>query len=128
MESETEELTPRARAKRDQIRQAAQRLFLRDGYAGTSTDALVEEAGISKQTLYAYYPSKEALLADILEHLIRRVADARDRRLRAEGPLQSTAALRNALMDLAQEIVSELMQPAYLALVRVIITETHRLP
>src|SRR5438067_11941488 len=63
-------LTPRARAKRDQIRAGAQRLFLERGFAGTSTDAIAATAGVSKQTLYAYYPSKEELLADVLRHLI----------------------------------------------------------
>ena len=53
--------TPRARAKRDQIRAHAQRLFLARGFTGTSTDAIAAEAGVSKQTLYAYYSSKEEL-------------------------------------------------------------------
>src|SRR5262245_8068142 len=64
------ELTPRARAKREQILQAARTLFLERGFSGTSTDALAAMAGVSKETLYIYFPSKEALLAAVLEHLI----------------------------------------------------------
>jgi TetR/AcrR family transcriptional repressor of mexJK operon len=55
--AQPKELTPRARAKRDQIREGAQRVFLERGFAGTSTDAIASEAGVSKQTLYAYYAS-----------------------------------------------------------------------
>ena len=43
---------PRARAKKEQIRAGAQRLFLDKGFAATSTDAIAAEAGVSKQTLY----------------------------------------------------------------------------
>ena len=56
----------RAKAKRDQIRQGAQRVFLQRGFAGASTDAIASEAGVSKQTLYAYYPNKETLLSGVL--------------------------------------------------------------
>ncbi len=67
----SQQLTPRAKAKRDQIREGAQRVFLERGFAGTSTDAIASEAGVSKQTLYVYYASKEELLADVLQHLIQ---------------------------------------------------------
>ncbi|MBD0354642.1 MAG: helix-turn-helix transcriptional regulator, partial [Rubrobacteraceae bacterium] len=60
----SEELGPRARAKRDQILDGARRVFLRDGFAGASTDDIAAEAGVSKRTLYAYYPSKEDLFVD----------------------------------------------------------------
>jgi TetR/AcrR family transcriptional repressor of mexJK operon len=59
----------RGRAKRDQILTGARRVFLRDGFAGASTDAIAAEAGVSKRTLYAYYPSKEDLFVDVLRGL-----------------------------------------------------------
>lgn len=124
---EAQELAPRARAKRDQIRVGAQRLFLERGFAGTSTDAIAAAAGVSKQTLYVYYPSKEELLADVLRHLIH--ADpptplpAMDR-----AGLGSPDEVRQALSVLAHGLIANLMQPDYLALMRVVIAETPRLP
>jgi TetR/AcrR family transcriptional regulator, mexJK operon transcriptional repressor len=120
------ELTPRARAKRDQTRHAAQRLFLRNGFSETSTDALAAEAGVSKQTLYAYYPSKEALLADVLEQLIQAASESRS--LRRRRSLKTPQDLRRAFLALAEDIIEQLMQPEYLALLRVIFNETPRFP
>ena len=57
-----EELSPRAQAKRQQITDAARALFLAQGFARTSMDAITAEAGVSKQTLYSYFPSKNELL------------------------------------------------------------------
>jgi TetR/AcrR family transcriptional repressor of mexJK operon len=121
-------LTPRARAKRDQIREGARRLFLKRGFSGATMDAVAGEAGVSKQTLYAYYPSKEDLLFDVLRALIggglqAGLDEGRDGRL-----LRSRKEVREALSDLAGRLISALMSPEYVALVRVITAETPRLP
>lgn len=126
--NEPKPMTPRARAKRNQIRTAAQQLFLRNGFAGTSTDAIASEAGVSKQTLYAYYPSKEDLLADVLKQLIHQFADAYPLDEPAQQPPGSRTALAATLNELAQGIVATLMQPDYLALVSVMIAELPRFP
>ena len=59
---------PRAKrtAKRAQISRAARALFLSQGVAGTSMDAVTAEAGVSKQTLYSYFPTKLDLLSEVL--------------------------------------------------------------
>lgn len=121
------ELTPRARAKRDQIREGAQRVFLERGFAGTSTDAIASEAGVSKQTLYVYYASKEELLADVLRHLIHREPQPQ-LPVMERGILETPDEVRQALSYLARSLISDLMQPEYLALIRVVIAETPRLP
>ena len=122
-----EELTPRARAKRDQIREGAQRVFLERGFAGTSTDAIASEAGVSKQTLYVYYASKEDLLVDVMRHLIH--DDPQNRLPGMEGEaLETPDEVRRVLSFLAQRLIANLMQPDYLALIRVVIAETPRLP
>jgi TetR/AcrR family transcriptional repressor of mexJK operon len=122
-----QELTPRARAKRDQIREGAQRMFLERGFAGTSTDAIASEAGVSKQTLYVYYASKEELLVDVMQYLIH---EAPQNRLPTVDrvSLNTSDGVRRALNSLAQGLTANLMQPDYLALIRVVIAETPRLP
>ncbi len=42
--------------RRCHLLQAAQRVFLRDGWAATTMEAVAAEAAISKQTLYNYFP------------------------------------------------------------------------
>lgn len=48
-------------AKRQAILQAAQTLFLRQGYDGSSMDAIATEAGVSKLTVYSHFNDKESL-------------------------------------------------------------------
>src|SRR6266571_636471 len=60
------ELPPRSQAKREAIHVAAQELFTRQGFEGTSMDAIAEAAHVSKQTLYRYYENKEALFVATL--------------------------------------------------------------
>jgi AcrR family transcriptional regulator len=111
-------------AKVRQIREAAKTLFLRHGFARVSTAALAKEAGVSKETLYSRYPSKEAVLADVLEHLIT----AGDPSTEA-GPAPVTRReFDGAFRGLARELSAELMRREYIELARIVIAETPRLP
>lgn len=56
---------PRA-AKRDQLLDAAIRLFNDQGFHATSVDRLMEETGIAKTTLYRHFQSKEGLIVAAL--------------------------------------------------------------
>src|ERR687890_2501589 len=124
----TEDLDPRARAKRDQILAGARRVFLRNGFAAASTDAIAAEAKVSKRTLYVYYPSKEELFAGVMRELT--VEDRRTRALVSVEEITpgSEEELRRDLLELATKIVATMMQPDYLALLRTTIADTHRFP
>ncbi len=50
-----------------QIKDAALRLFAREGYANTTISKIAQEAGVSKGLMYNYFQSKEELLMAILE-------------------------------------------------------------
>jgi TetR/AcrR family transcriptional regulator, mexJK operon transcriptional repressor len=54
---------PKDLAKREAILDAAKRLFLRNGYASTSMDAVAAEAGVSKLTVYSHFNDKETLFS-----------------------------------------------------------------
>lgn len=53
--------------KRKRIVNSAKVLFLGRGYAATSMDKVAEKAGITKQTVYRYFPSKADLFKATLE-------------------------------------------------------------
>ncbi|MFV1362672.1 TetR/AcrR family transcriptional regulator [Mycolicibacterium elephantis] len=111
--------------KVQQIRRAAHTLFLRHGFAGVSTAALAKEAGVSKETLYSRFPNKDAVLADVLEHLIA-LGDSGDD---ADVPAPETLAdLRHAFRSLAHDLGGQLIQRDYIELVRIVVAETPRLP
>ncbi|NEG57043.1 TetR/AcrR family transcriptional regulator [Pantoea agglomerans] len=62
--------------KRNDIIQAAERLFYTHGFHATSTDQLCREACVSTRTLYHHFASREALTAAVL--------DAREQRFMAD--------------------------------------------
>ena len=128
MVATAEELGPRAKAKRDQILAGARRVFLSDGFAAASTDAIAAEAKVSKRTLYVYYPSKEELFAGVMRELTIENPQSRALESMEEMAPGSEEELRRDLLELATKIVTTMMQPDYLALLRTTIADTHRFP
>jgi AcrR family transcriptional regulator len=57
-------------SKRTNILDAALRVAERDGVTGITLDAVAQEAGLTKAGLMYHFPSREALLWGIQEHLI----------------------------------------------------------
>ncbi|MDJ0877711.1 MAG: helix-turn-helix domain-containing protein [Halieaceae bacterium] len=58
------------------IQAAARRLFLARGVDVTTMEQVAEEAGVSRATLFNYYPGKPALLEAISASLEQRLVDA----------------------------------------------------
>ena len=54
---------PKDPAKREAILDAAKALFIAQGFAGTSMDAVATEAGVSKLTVYSHFSDKATLFA-----------------------------------------------------------------
>lgn len=52
--------------KRDDILQAAERLFYENGFHTTSIDQLCREAKVSTRTFYRYFPSREILTEAVM--------------------------------------------------------------
>lgn len=53
---------------RTRILETARRLFHEQGYAATGVSTILREADVLSGSLYHFFPSKEALLAAVLEH------------------------------------------------------------
>jgi TetR/AcrR family transcriptional repressor of nem operon len=53
---------------RAKILDSATTVFRRQGYHATGVDKVMEEAGLTAGGFYAHFPSKDALLAEALEH------------------------------------------------------------
>ena len=60
-----------AEATRQSILAAAQRLFERDGYPGTTIAAIAADAGVSTKTVYLAFESKSGLLRAVWHLLLR---------------------------------------------------------
>lgn len=57
---------PKDLEKRAAILAAAKRLFPRQGFEGTSMDAVAAEAGVSKLTVYSHFGGKESLFIETI--------------------------------------------------------------
>ncbi len=79
--------------RREQLLQAAQEVFVAQGYHRAAMDDIADRAGVSKPVLYQHFPGKLelylALLDGQIEALIQRIRTAlaatTDNRLRVEG-------------------------------------------
>lgn len=111
--------TTRREAKRRRILDAALGVFSREGYAGTSMDAIALAAEVSKPTLYMYFGSKEQLFEAIM-------LSGRDTMLEPfEHPSDDMVA---DLLAFAWSYADIVMHPQFLALARLIIAEAQRFP
>ena len=71
----------RAQATVDAIVQATARVLVEDGYDRASTNRIAQAAGVSIGSLYQYFPSKEALVAALVEAHVDRMTEVVSRRL-----------------------------------------------
>jgi TetR/AcrR family transcriptional regulator, mexJK operon transcriptional repressor len=117
-----------APSKRAAIERAALTLFLRDGFARTSVDAVAREAGVSKRTVYDYYGDKQTLFLDVLARTQAayeaQFGELIDRTLPADAP-----DLAAALLEFGRAFSSGVAQaPDRSAIVRVIVAEAAHFP
>jgi AcrR family transcriptional regulator len=63
---------------RERIVNAACELFFKQGYHSTSVDQVIAAAGVSKPTVYHYFPTKEDLCVGYLEERTQREFDMMD--------------------------------------------------
>jgi AcrR family transcriptional regulator len=61
------------RATRDQLIEVATRLFAENGYEGTSIEAVLASAGVSRGALYHHFAGKEALFEAVFQAVSERI-------------------------------------------------------
>ena len=109
-------------AKRQQILDGARRCFLAQGFDGASMNDIVNEAGVSKGTVYAYFSSKEKLFATMVFEDKRRHAE----RLAVLG--DETRPIGEVLREVALRLVTLFQTPESLAYFRMVIAAAAKFP
>lgn len=99
--------------KRELIRDTAKRLFLENGYGATSMDTVAKESGVTKQTVYRYFPSKEELFSAVLGGLCEDFG----------GYVFGRRGVLEELIRFAEDFISLHMQKQRLSLYRMMIAE-----
>lgn len=74
-----------ARLKRERIVAAAVELFYRQGYGRTTLEQVADAMDVTKPFIYAHFPSKADLLAEICSRAIRHANEVLNRILLEEG-------------------------------------------
>lgn len=64
---------------RDRITGAALELFLQAGFSKVTMDELASNLGMSKKTIYGYFPSKDALVQELVEKTLKTIEAGVDR-------------------------------------------------
>lgn len=97
-----------AEGARERILATARELIYREGARAVGVDRIVAESGVAKMSLYRWFPSKDDLIAAVLEEERRRVLAVWDRNMeRYRGdPVQQ---LRAQFESLAEAV----RRPAY---------------
>jgi AcrR family transcriptional regulator len=100
-----------ADATRSRVLEAAERLFLRTGYAATSIREIADEAGVAVQTIYWVFGTKAALVAGIRDRWLARAETGKRLQavLEVEDPrarLAASAAFMRHQWETGQEAVA----------------------
>ena len=100
--------------KDQEILDVASEYFLAHGYSGTSISEMAREAGISKESIYRYFDSKEALFSAVID----RELTSYQASLKTTNP--DLTDLRQSLLDLASTISTALNSDRVLSFRRLI--------
>lgn len=72
---------------RDRILAAAGKLFERQGYYETAIGAIAEEAGMSRASLYYYFPDKESIARALFDTIADRIISSAESAVGEDGDL-----------------------------------------
>ena len=109
--------------RRQLILDAAENIFLGQGFGEASMEAVAKLAGVSKKTIYAFFETKEALF----EAVMKAHTDSSDRPIPA-GDVADDKALEAALGDYLCRLAEFILQPFAVRLFRLTIAEAERFP
>lgn len=104
-------------SKRQQILEAAQRVFIRLGYQAATMKDVVEESGLSRGGVYLYFSSTEEMLLALIEE-IDRGNDSQVEELLAQYPTvwEALAALFDHLQSELEHVTEGMIPVLYEAM------------
>lgn len=121
----SEDIPNRKERTKAAIHTAAETLFLEHGFEGASMDAIAELAGVTKQTVYSYAGSKEALFLEVADHMTGGAGDE----LAQIVPQPSTDTPPELFLTrFAEEQLQIVVTPRLMQLRRMVIGEMTRFP
>ncbi|MFN3994502.1 MAG: TetR/AcrR family transcriptional regulator, partial [Tabrizicola flagellatus] len=108
--------------KFDQVLDGARKVFLRDGFERASVDDIAREAGVSKATIYAYFPDKQLLFLEVARCECHRQTDE------AEAMVEGDVPVQVALTIAAERIVAFHLSDFGQRMFRIVVGEGEHFP
>ncbi len=108
--------------KFDQVVRGAREVFMADGFEGASVDDIARAAGVSKATLYSYFPDKRLLFMEVAQTECSRMAENVVSMVDDSKPVREVLTL--AATQLTTFLVSEFAQQVF----RICVAERDRFP
>jgi len=113
----------RAEARPDEVLDAAIELFMEKGFAATRVEEIARRAGLSKGTVYLYFPSKEAVLEGLVRRAILPVAES------ALGALDAHQGdPRIVITQVIRMLADRLSDPKTMAIPQIVLREVLGFP
>lgn len=108
--------------KFDQVLAGARTVFLADGFEGASVDDIARAAGVSKATLYSYFPDKRLLFMEMARVECNRQAET------ALATIDMDAPAETVLKDVAIQMVNFITSGFGQRIFRICVGESDRFP
>jgi TetR/AcrR family transcriptional repressor of mexJK operon len=111
-------------SKQQEVLDVASRYFLRHGFEGASINAMARSSGISKESIYRYFSSKQELFEAVIDREL----------IEYQGQLEcldsnpTTIDLREALVAIARAILGVITDEKTMALRRLVFVQATRTP
>ncbi len=108
--------------KYDQVLSGARDVFLGEGFEGASVDDIARAAGVSKATLYSYFPDKRLLFLEVAR------VECSQHAKTAMARIESTQPAAEVLQDAADRMVAFYTSDIGLRMFRIFVAESDRFP
>lgn len=108
--------------KFDQVLEGARKVFMADGFERANVNDIAKAAGVSKATLYSYFPDKELLFAEVARQECNRMADTATQSVAMDAPI------RDILTTAATHVMTFLLSEFPQTMFRICVPERDRFP
>lgn len=108
--------------KFDAVLEGARTVFMRDGFEGASVDDITREAGVSKATVYSYFPDKREMFTEVTRRECERMARSTLEEIDFSRPP------REVMLRTAHNLTRFLLSDFSLQMFRICVAEAERFP
>ncbi|MCE8514820.1 TetR/AcrR family transcriptional regulator [Ruegeria pomeroyi] len=105
-----------------QVLRGARDVFMNDGFEGANVDDIARAAGVSKATLYSYFPDKRLLFVEVAQNECQLMAE------RILSMIDETRPAREVLTITATQLVAFLISDFAQQVFRICLAERERFP